>query len=333
MFWGRKASMGGSVLSINDKLFNGYGYVYEVYKTRSFSKAAENLFISQSSLSATIRKIENRIGVEIFDRSTIPVGLTEDGVEYIKAVEQIIDIEHYFESRVQQLDELVTGHLSVGGSGIYLGNTLLPVLHEFARLYPGVQVRLVEGGRQQLEKQLADNMLDLMVDNGVLPQENYTGIHLIHEDMLLAVPAQWPVNGQLTPYQLTPRDILSDRHRSEEVPVVPLEAFAHLPFTLMGAGNDTRMRAERLFFHYNLSPPIVLKVDEQYTALSLAGNGVAAAFISDCVARNRQSEDGVVYYRLPPEFARRNVSMYYKKNHLRTRSMEEFIRITENTAF
>ncbi len=318
---------------MNDKLFNGYGYVYEVYKTRSFSKAAENLFISQSSLSATIKKIEKRIGVEIFDRSTIPIGLTEDGIEYIEAVEKIMDIEHHFSSRVQQLDELITGHLAVGSNGIYLSHVLLPVLSEFARLYPGVQVRLAEGTSQDLEKQLSDSLLDLMVDNRVLPREDYQGIPLIDEDILLAVPSRWPINEKLAPYQLSAQDILSNRHRTEEIPVAPFGELAGLPFMLLHVGNDTRQRSDQLFFHYNLSPQIILKVDQQSTALTLASHGIAATFISDCVARSTQTSDGVIYYRLLPEFARRSVYMFYKKNRLRTRCMEEFIKITESTAF
>ncbi len=318
---------------MNDKLFNGYGYVYEVYKTRSFSKAAENLFISQSSLSATIRKIEKRIGVEIFDRSTIPIGLTEDGVEYIEAIEKIMEIEHHFSSRVQQLDELVTGHLAVGGNGIYLCHVLLPVISEFSRLYPGVQVRLVEAASPDLEEQLTNSLLDLVVDNRVLPHEDYQSIPIIHEDILLAVPSRWPVNEQLTQYRMTSQDILSDRHRTEEIPIVPLNKFEGLPFMLLHVGNDTRHRSDQLFFHYNLSPQVVLKVDQQNTALTLASHGVAATFISDCVARNMQNETGVTYYRLLPEFARRNVYMFYQKNRLRTRCMEEFIKITESTAF
>ena len=320
-------------MNMNDKLFNGYGYVYEVYKTRSFSKAAENLFISQSSLSATIRKIEKRIGIEIFDRSTIPIGLTEDGVEYIEAVEKIMDIEHHFSSRVQQLDELITGHLAIGGNGIYLCHVLLPVISEFARLYPGVQMRLVEGASQDLEEQLESSVLDLMIDNRVLPHEDYESIQIIHEDVLLAVPSRWPINEKLTQYQLNSQDILSDRHRTEEIPVAPFEEFSGLPFMLLHVGNDTRQRSEQMFFHYNISPQVVLKVDQQNTALTLTSHGVAASFISDCVARNSQAENGVTYYRLPPEFARRNVYMFYKKTRLRTRCMEEFIKITESTAF
>ena len=53
-------------------MFQGMHYIYEVYKERSFSKAAQNLYISQPSLSAAVKKIENRIGAPLFDRSTAP---------------------------------------------------------------------------------------------------------------------------------------------------------------------------------------------------------------------------------------------------------------------
>ena len=58
-------------------MFTWKKYVYEVYKERSFTKAAQNLYISQPSLSARIKKIEEIIGEPLFDRSTTPLQLTE----------------------------------------------------------------------------------------------------------------------------------------------------------------------------------------------------------------------------------------------------------------
>ena len=60
-------------------MFTWKKYVYEVYKERSFTKAAQNLYISQPSLSARIKKIEEIIGEPLFDRSTTPLQLTEPG--------------------------------------------------------------------------------------------------------------------------------------------------------------------------------------------------------------------------------------------------------------
>ena len=74
-------------------MFQGMEYVYEVYLEKSFSKAAEKLFISQPSLSANVKRVEHHIGYPIFDRSTKPLSLTECGVQYIKAVEKIKSIQ------------------------------------------------------------------------------------------------------------------------------------------------------------------------------------------------------------------------------------------------
>ena len=62
-------------------------YVYEVYLQKSFSQAAKTLFVSQSAVSSMVRRAEDRIGCQIFDRSTIPFTLTEEGKFYISNVE------------------------------------------------------------------------------------------------------------------------------------------------------------------------------------------------------------------------------------------------------
>ena len=73
-------------------MFSGMNYVYEVYKEQSFSKAAENLYIAQPALSSMIKKIETKIGMPLFDRSTSPIQLTECGKKYIKTAEKIMDV-------------------------------------------------------------------------------------------------------------------------------------------------------------------------------------------------------------------------------------------------
>ena len=74
-------------------LLHEMNYVYEVYRQRSFTKAAQALYIAQPSLSQMVRKAEARIGAPIFDRSTSPIGVTELGRAYIRAAEQVLQIE------------------------------------------------------------------------------------------------------------------------------------------------------------------------------------------------------------------------------------------------
>ena len=65
-------------------MFKNKNYVLEVYRKGSFSRAAESLFVSQTALSASIKRIEDKINAPIFDRSTNPISLTEIGKEYVR---------------------------------------------------------------------------------------------------------------------------------------------------------------------------------------------------------------------------------------------------------
>ena len=95
-------------------MFRWKHYVLEVYKERSFSKAAQNLFISQPSLSARIKKIEEELGTTLFDRSSCPLQLTESGRIYIEAAQEIAQIEQNVENHINSLNTLKTGHISIG---------------------------------------------------------------------------------------------------------------------------------------------------------------------------------------------------------------------------
>ena len=72
-------------------MFSNMRYIYKIYKEGSFSKAAKDLYISQPSLSATLKKVEQKIGMPLFERSTNPIQLTECGKQYIKTAEQLIN--------------------------------------------------------------------------------------------------------------------------------------------------------------------------------------------------------------------------------------------------
>ena len=63
-------------------------YVYEIYRQKSFSKAAQALFITQPALSIAIGKLEASLGMPLFDRSTRPISLTPAGRIYLQTIEQ-----------------------------------------------------------------------------------------------------------------------------------------------------------------------------------------------------------------------------------------------------
>ena len=106
-------------------------------RKKSFSKSCCCSFsFSQPSLSANVKRVENRIGYPIFDRSTKPLQLTEVGKHYIQAVEKVMDIENNLENYLLDLGNLKTGTLNVGGSNIFSSWILPPLIADFSQKFP-----------------------------------------------------------------------------------------------------------------------------------------------------------------------------------------------------
>lgn len=302
-------------------------YVYEVYKERSFTKAAQNLYISQPSLSARIKKIEEIIGEPLFDRSTTPLQLTEVGKVYIEAAEEITQIEQRVENYINDLAGLKTGNLAVGASTLFAAYVVPSLITQFNQKFPDVHIQLIEGNTAELEEMLGSNALDFVIDNYHYDSILYNKELYCEENILLAVPKHFAVNEELGMYQLSYKNIKNKNYLNQKYPAVPLGKFADLPFIMLTQGNDTRTRGDRLCRNVGFKPNIVLEFNQQSTAYMASSTQLGATFISDILVSQLPAFENLVYYKLDGEEAKRKVFFYYKTHKYKTRVMEEFIRM------
>lgn len=302
-------------------------YVYEVYKERSFTKAAQNLYISQPPLSARIKKIEEIIGEPLFDRSTTPLQLTEVGKVYIEAAEEITQIEQRVENYINDLAGLKTGNLAVGASTLFAAYVVPSLITQFNQKFPDVHIQLIEGNTAELEEMLGSNALDFVIDNYHYDSILYNKELYCEENILLAVPKHFAVNEELGMYQLSYKNIKNKNYLNQKYPAVPLGRFADLPFIMLTQGNDTRTRGDRLCRNVGFKPNIVLEFNQQSTAYMASSTQLGATFISDILVSQLPAFENLVYYKLDGEEAKRKVFFYYKTHKYKTRVMEEFIRM------
>ena len=302
-------------------------YVYEVYKERSFTKAAQNLYISQPSLSARIKKIEEIIGEPLFDRSTTPLQLTEVGKVYIEAAEEITQIEQRVENYINDLAGLKTGNLAVGASTLFAAYVVPSLITQFNQKFPDVHIRLIEGNTAELEEMLGSNALDFVIDNYHYDSILYNKELYCEENILLAVPKHFAVNEELGMYQLSYKNIKNKNYLNQKYPAVPLGRFADLPFIMLTQGNDTRTRGDRLCRNVGFKPNIVLEFNQQSTAYMASSTQLGATFISDILVSQLPTFENLVYYKLDGEEAKRKVFFYYKTHKYKTRVMDEFVRM------
>ena len=306
-------------------MFRYKDYIYEVYRERSISKAAAKLYISQPSLSATIIKVEGRLGMPIFDRSTSPIRLTEFGEIYIKAVEDIYEIERGVENAISDINNLCIGELSIGASNVFAAYALPPIISEFKKKYPDVKVKLIEENTEMLESMLSLNKVDMVIDNNRYDGGVYDKALYGEERILLAVPKIFEVCESVKEFALDEECIRSKKYRDADCPSAPLSAFSTVPFVMLTPNNDTRIRSDKMCKEAGFRPNIVLEVHQQATAYMIATTRMGATFISDAVVDKMPAHDNLSYYKIDSASAQRRVCFYFKKHKYKTRAMQEFM--------
>ena len=139
-----------------------FTYVSMVAECGSFTKAAARLFITQPALSNYINKLEEDLGVRLFDRSVTPVKLTYAGEQYLEYAKNGQILVEGLQRKMRDISQNQTGRLRLGFPSeriIYMLPLLLPV---FQKEYPGVRIETVNGSGERLTEALMTGDVDFV---------------------------------------------------------------------------------------------------------------------------------------------------------------------------
>lgn len=278
-------------------------YIYQIYQDGSFSVAAEHLYMSQPALSIAVRRVEESIGAEIFDRSRRPVTLTEAGQAYIDTLHYIRYLEEDLAHRIEDLRGLQTGTLRLGGTHFLNCYILAPILADFARLYPGIKLELFEDSALKLQGWLQRRDLDLTLSCAPEIVEQFEHKPAFSDHVLLAVHRDIPLPQELNILALTADDILKQRHLKQDCPRVDLTHFREVDFILLRQGNNLYDRGRKMFAEAGFEPKIKMTISQMVTSYRLADNALGAVFISDRLVRSKRSH--LRFFKINSEFTDR----------------------------
>lgn len=305
-------------------MFTNKNYIVTIHKEGSFSKAAKALYISQPSLSATVKRLEVKIGLPIFDRSTSPISLTEVGQAYIKYAVEIEEKEHDFSRFLSDYTNSLAGTVRIGGSSLFSAFVLPTMISEFNKQYPKVQFKIYENNTHALVEELNMGQLDIIIDNAVIKNNEFTSSICTSELILLAVPKSFNINNKLKDFRLCADDIKKNKHLSEEY-CVDFNMFSKYPFILLNPENDTGKRANLLFNRYNITPNVAFSLDQQVTSYNISCTGMGISFVSDTLIKKIDSSPDLYFFRLSDMEMIRNIFFYSKKNRYISESCQRFI--------
>lgn len=136
-------------------------YFYHVAKHGSFSRAAEELFISQPALSRQISGMEKTLGVQLFNRSGRHLQLTDGGRRLFAYAEKIMKLNQEAKKELLELKDLTSGTLTIGAGSTIANYLLAGVLAVYRRRHPGIRIIVSVGNSEKIEQAVLRGQVDL----------------------------------------------------------------------------------------------------------------------------------------------------------------------------
>lgn len=228
-------------------------------KCGSLTKAAQELHITQPSVSYAIKQLEEALGVRLFDRQSKGVNLTSEGRSLLEYVEQSFALLDAGEKRMQSLKTLTAGELRIGASGPFIKHVLLAPLDEFHAEYPGVRIRLFQGRTAEIAKRIKDGHIELGL------------VHLPLTDPDLDVR---PL--------LSIQDCFVVGHALRALAEHPIttEQLAETPLLLLSSGSHTRQYVEQWLNGQGFAVDADIELSSMDMLVELALRGYGAAFVT-----------------------------------------------------
>lgn len=306
-------------------MFKHMDYVYAVYEERSFTNAAEKLYISQPALSSTIKKLEKDLGYPLFERSGKEVRPTYLGEKYIKAAEEIRIIRENLEREIDDLVQLRKGKIILGSTTFIVSNLLPELLKDFRKQFPNIELEILVEQSTILREKLEKGLVDIAIDNALNEDPDYSYIPLFPERILLGVPEKLPLNDRYRDYQLPADTIREPGCDYEKLPKIDVAIFKDVPFILLKPGNKMRQIATSIFNERGITPNVCFEFDQLMTSISFSENGFGCCFLTDTILRYVGDCKNIVYYQPDTTVKERTLYVMHKKNKYLSFACREFI--------
>ncbi len=305
-------------------MFKYSDYIYEIYKEKSFTKAAKNLFISQPALSATVKKLEKELQIQLFDRSTSPLTLTSEGEAYIKAIEEIFNIKKEYENYIIDVSNLNVGSISISGANFISSYVIPKFIVPFSKKYPMINIELLESNSKTLTQELIDENIDILIDY-TLDEKLIDSYPLFNETILLCVPKHFDINSKLTNFSLNSADIRIDKHFSDDLKKITVEHFKNERFLMLKNGNSMNYHGFKICHEAGFTPETSIYFDQLMTSYNMSAAGLGICFVTDTLVKEVAPNNELLYYKIDSEYAKRTVYLLHKKKRYLNRVIKDFI--------
>ncbi|WP_428422729.1 LysR substrate-binding domain-containing protein [Methylibium sp.] len=268
-------------------------YFVAIADAGTLSRAAERVFVTQSTLSHQLAQLEGELGVKLFERIGRSLRMSDAGTELLRHARGAIEKVQEGQRAMAQIRNVATGDLQVGVTHSLVNRLIPHVADAFVNAHPAVQLRISHLPAMDIEAQVASGALHLGVAFHPTSDEAVLGEHLFDDDLALAVSWTHPLAGR-------------DSLRFTEL--------KDLPLALTSRSSVTRRILDSSFQRAGIEPRVVMEIDSVHALQHIAENGITAAFLS---RRTTPPSDRLTLIRMTDPLPQRSVGLVWKRSTYR----------------
>ncbi|MFN7085791.1 MAG: LysR family transcriptional regulator [Burkholderiales bacterium] len=279
---------------------------YTVAKQLSFTKAAEQLFMTQPAVTFQVKQLEEHFNSRLFERSHGKIALTPTGRLVMEYAEKILDLAEEMETRVGELTGAMSGPLLLGASTTIAEFMLPQVLGEFKARHPQVQTHMTVANSETIENRVADYSLDVgLIESPSHLPSLYTEVCCDDELVVICAPGhRLAAESSITPQQLV-----------------------NEPYVSRESGSGTREFADNYLRQCQVSPDdlnIVMELGSPEAIKGVVATGIGVSIVSRTTVVKELKLQLLVAVPLKPRLMR-TLSLVYPKEKFRSKLLDAFV--------
>lgn len=274
----------------------------DVAETENFTKSGERLGYTQSGVSHILKSLEAEVGFPLFIRTKQGVRLTPNAERILPTVRSLLAINENLEQIINEINGLETGQLTIATFSSISIHWLPKIIHLFQEIYPNINIKLMEGGTDDIVKWVEEDLADFgFVSKRQLHMLEF--IPLCDDPLMAILPKDHPI----------PVD-----------GAFKISDFQNQNFIISAMGTDYDV-------HYALStskvePNILFSSKDDHAIISMIANKLGISILPKLVIRN--FEDQVSSYPLNP-FYNRTLGIAVKSKENMSPAAVKFLNLTE----
>ena len=282
------------------------GFV-ETAREKSFTRAAEKLFLTQPAVSLQVKALEDELGEALFERRGRQILLTGAGRLLFARAEAILEMAEQIRQDMAALGELRAGRLSIGTSDTNCAYVLPPAVKAFRQAYPGIEIRLTDRMSPEVVRLVLEGAVDFgLATLPVTEPRVRTRPLFIREDVAVCGPT----------------------HRLAHAETVDLRALSDSAMLMLERGSTSRGLMDRMFSEAGLHPQVTMELGSIEVIKRFVEIGLGVAIVPEVAVREEVRSGRLTALRatgLPV----RQVGMVRREGGHLSRAATAFLRFLE----